>query len=221
MIKAAADSTSTTGTSFPDGFAAYSPEIELSHQGDWANPGIYCLHHLPTGLEYVGASVCVSARLRQHLLRPDAWLDRLSACVIVGDHGPQIVEHDGTATLLFSPSQIQALDSFALARSLATLADKGVCANVQLREILPVFLEKPKGLSPATRAARLANAEKAHIARRNPALNRLRESGYGPSGPMRTDLGPPPKCLSDESIKAMERFFATSKMAAAARCLSK
>jgi hypothetical protein len=34
--------------------------------GDWRHPGIYAIVHIPTGLQYIGASQCVKHRLNAH-----------------------------------------------------------------------------------------------------------------------------------------------------------
>jgi hypothetical protein len=47
--------------------------------GDWRHPGVYAVVHAPTGLEYVGASICVKRRIGPYLqAKPrEFWQGRL------------------------------------------------------------------------------------------------------------------------------------------------
>lgn len=46
--------------------------------GDWRHPGVYAIVHIPTRLEYVGASACVYQRLKNHFGGGGwAWMNRL------------------------------------------------------------------------------------------------------------------------------------------------
>ncbi len=66
---------------------------QLLSLGDWRHPGVYAAVHLPSGLEYVGASACVLNRVRSHLRGSgvDRWRHRLSDLTGEGFNRDQIV----------------------------------------------------------------------------------------------------------------------------------
>lgn len=187
-------------------FATYPDYMYQKYWGDWGLPGIYALHHIPTGLEYVGASNCVKARLATHAKSDSPWRTRLSACVAAKSAGPLIVDTGDNRVLLCDEQQICSQATNTLASALQVLQRpswrmKGVRVEFSNADIIPLFLEHVE--EPG-----LASAEIRHIQLRRPLLNGTTHVNYpGSSRPARKfgclPSACPPSCPPLHEIKAI------------------
>lgn len=136
--------------------------------GDWRHSGVYALHHVPTGLEYVGASSCVLRRLKGHrsiseLRHGGEWKLRLKASILLRNHGDQCVcAYPDMA--LYSDDQIAALSRFDLSARVNYFRSLGLDCSFNYRDIVPLFIE-------AAPVSRLNERESHHFHSRKPALN--------------------------------------------------
>lgn len=193
------------------GFAEWPNCLEERFGGDWRHPGIYLLHHIPTGLEYVGASANVAKRIRDHA-RGSEWLPRLRAALLVKRHGPLIAEDGDYACILHNPRQAAQLPFHELVRALSLITVKAPEVNASA-EIIPVFLE-PCELD----ANRIAETEEKHIAQRRPALNSKKAGRYSSyaisrAGARKTPSGNPPLALDNKHIEAIPSLWRLESLA--------
>lgn len=162
---------------------------------------MYALHHVPTGLEYVGASKQVSRRLGQHRTAKNvicgAWKQKLRACMLIARYGPFSLETDDGEVDLVDFEQVGSLEWPIIASVLDSADRLGLDASFDHEDIVPILLEPvPVENLPA--------AELHHLSLRRPVLNRGMTSGY-PQGILQPALvlGPPPRCLSVSEARAV------------------
>jgi hypothetical protein len=186
--------------------------------GDWRHPGVYCLRHLPTGLEYIGASSCVRQRIQSHFApvnfseapsyRLAYWAVKLRLCIAVQKAGRVTVMIPGDRRNandrllhLTSFEQVYKLKRSLALQALEVLAMKGGAEPINSSHMRALWL---RTCPPDNEI--LSMEERRTIQERRPLLNGLNLSTYpSANDAWRTSaaLQEPPAPMTDSQIKAI------------------
>ena len=176
--------------------------------GDWRHPGVYSLVHAPTGLEYVGASSCVSKRIGQHFNSiskyangesiQESWPIKLHLALLFLDFGPVST----VATL----KDIQAMTPFDCFAAITSATKQGMTVQVSTDDICPVWIR-----TCSLNREEIKAAERETYNRRRPLLNGPKYIGYGGANESSYNsqtltslqLNPPPDPISYAWVKAL------------------
>lgn len=179
--------------------------------GDWRHPGVYSIVHLPTGLEYVGASQCVRSRVATHMKlirRPcnwgQQWPAKLCIALALLKYGPLKTEAKGKTLWIDSLDVLRSLTGQDCAPLARQLVQDGTAPGLHEEDICPIWRRTCE-----RDAAEIHAAEKHFYEMRRPVLNGPWFIPYTGSGHNAQSLhtgqplGLPPKPMTDEEVRAL------------------